>query len=378
MKTLNAYIFRRIAISTIAAVGLFTFVLLAGNAVKDLLGLLATGYLNWGTFFKFLFMLMPYVVSYALPLGMLTGVLLVLGKLSSDNEITAMRCAGLSLWQISAPIFAFAFMGSVAAMMVNNYYAPNAKSAYRQSLKQTLSKDPLKIIVEKTFIRDFKGRVIYIGEKDGNKMKDFWIWQMDEKRFVHQFIRAKSGEFSYDEEEDKLILTVFDGYAENRSKKKPNDMTSPLTGVNFKKGTINLNIGFASGRQTFHRKLSMLNFNDLILEHGRLERDEEMSADEKEEKMVRIQMQVQSNFSWAFSALSFAFIGIPLGIKVSRSETMANFVLALFLALGFYLLIIIVNWLEKRPDLRPDLLIWIPNFLFQGIGVWLFYRLGKR
>lgn len=346
--------------------------------MKDLLGLLATGYLNWGTFFKFLFMLMPYVVSYALPLGMLTGVLLVLGKLSSDNEITAMRCAGLSLWQISAPIFAFAFMGSVAAMMVNNYYAPNAKSAYRQSLKQTLSKDPLKIIVEKTFIRDFKGRVIYIGEKDGNKMKDFWIWQMDEKRFVHQFIRAKSGEFSYDEEEDKLILTVFDGYAENRSKKKPNDMTSPLTGVNFKKGTINLNIGFASGRQTFHRKLSMLNFNDLILEHGRLERDEEMSADEKEEKMVRIQMQVQSNFSWAFSALSFAFIGIPLGIKVSRSETMANFVLALFLALGFYLLIIIVNWLEKRPDLRPDLLIWIPNFLFQGIGVWLFYRLGKR
>ena len=88
-------------------------------------------------------------------------------------------------------------------------------------------------------------------------------------------------------------------------------------------------------------------------------------------------MQIQKNLAMAFSVLSLTLIGIPLGIKVSRKETYANLGLALTLAMGYYFLIIIVGWLEKAPQLRPDIIIWIPNLVFQSIGIWLIFRANK-
>jgi lipopolysaccharide export system permease protein len=80
----------------------------------------------------------------------------------------------------------------------------------------------------------------------------------------------------------------------------------------------------------------------------------------------------------AYSVLSLTFLAIPLGIKVGRSESYANIMLALGMAFIYYLAIIIVGWLEKNPSLRPDLLIWIPNITFQAIGFYLFGRVTSR
>ncbi len=378
MSTLNLYIFRQVAFSSILSISLFTFLLLMGNAVKDVVRLLATGYLDWIQFFRIIGSLVPWVVSYSLPLGMLTGVLLVLGRLSSQNEITAMRGAGLSLWRITSPIFALAVLGAALSIMINNYYAPNAKSAYRQSLRETVGQDPLKAIVAKTFIREFTGRIIYIGEKDGATMEDFWIWQLDERRYVHQLVRAESGELHFDEAEDALILTLFNGYAEDRDIENPNDLRKPMVAGSFQKARIKLPLSRFLGGGTYHRKISRLNFNELITERRATLQDEELDSQEISQRVTRLQTQVQKNFSMAFSVLSFAFLGIPLGIKVRRSETYANFMLALGLAFGFYFLVIIVGWLEKRPEWRPDLLIWIPNLLFQALGLFLFKRVNGQ
>lgn len=378
MSTLNLYILRQVALSSVLSIALFAFILLTGNAVKDVVRLLATGYLDLFQFFRIIASLIPWVVSYALPLGMLTGVLLVLGRLSSQNEITAMRSAGLSLWRISSPIFALALLGAALSIVVNHYYAPNAKSAYRQSLRDTVGKDPLKTIVAKTFIRDFAGRIIYVGEKNGTAMEDFWIWQLDERRYVHQLVRAQSGELHFDEAEDALILTLYNGYAEDRDVENPNELEKHLLAGSFKKARIKLPLSRFLEGLTNRRKVSRLNFTELMSERQATLSDEELDAKEMAQRVTRLQTQIQKNFSMAFSVLSFTILGIPLGIKVSRSETYANFMLALGLAFGFYFLVIIAGWLEKRPEWRPDLLVWVPNLLFQALGLYLFKRVNGK
>ncbi len=360
------------------SVSLFTLVLLTGRAVKDVVVLLVLGYLDWFQFFGMLLTMIPHVVSYALPLGMLTGVLLTLGKLSSQNEITAMRCAGLSLWRISAPILSIAVFGVCGSIMINNYFAPNSKAAYRSKMVTTISDDPLRLIVANTFIRDFPGRVIYIREETESDLRDFWIWQLDENRNVHQFVRAKRGEFSFDKEQDALILTIYDGYAENRDRKDPDGLDKPLMAGNFEKGRIKLPLDRFLGRSTYNRKISSLNFNDLLDERAKTLTNAELESEEKREQVIRIQTQVQTNFAMAYSVLSFTFLAIPLGIKVGRSESYANFMLALGLALVYYLGIIIIGWLEKNPSLRPDLLIWIPNLIFQALGFYFFNKVLGR
>ena len=90
------------------------------------------------------------------------------------------------------------------------------------------------------------------------------------------------------------------------------------------------------------------------------------------------QMRIQQNLAFAFSILSMAALAVPLGIKASRSETFANFGIALFLAMSYYLMTVIIGWLEKYPACRPDLLIWLPNILFQVLGGWLLIRSNRH
>jgi lipopolysaccharide export system permease protein len=359
-------------------IALFSLVLLMGRTVKDLAVLLSLGYLNWFQFFEMVVTLIPLVVSWALPLGMLTGILLVLGKLSSQNEITAMRCAGISLWGITAPIFAIAIFGVTGSVMINNYYAPNALAANRAQMRDAISNDPMRVIVAKTFIREFPGRVLYIGEETETELKDFWIWQLDNNRNVHQLVRARRGEFRFDEEQDALMLTIYDGYAENRNKDDPDGLDKPLMAGSFKKAGIKLPLDRFLGRNTLNRKLSALNFNDLLSERGRILNDPEMDPVEKRNQVIRIQTHIQKNFAMAYSVLAFAFLAIPLGIKVGRSESYANILVALGLAFVWYFSTVVIEWLEKSPDLRPDLLIWLPNLGFQILGLILFKRISGR
>ena len=74
---------------------------------------------------------------------------------------------------------------------------------------------------------------------------------------------------------------------------------------------------------------------------------------------------------------AFALIGVPLGIRVSRRETSANLGLAVGLALGYYVLTVMVGWLDRHPEYHPDVLLWLPNVIFLSLGVWLFRRIEK-
>src|SRR5664280_1453938 len=111
MNLLQRHIFQSVFFSCAAAVGLFAFVLTVGNVVRDLLGYLVAGQLAPELFLELLLLIPPFVLSYALPFGVLTGVLLVLGRMSAEHEITAIRAAGLSLLWVARPILILAVLG---------------------------------------------------------------------------------------------------------------------------------------------------------------------------------------------------------------------------------------------------------------------------
>src|ERR1700712_808654 len=101
MNLIHRHILANVVVTCGAAVGLFGFVLMLGNALKDVFPLVLAGQLAFDTFIRLILLLCPFVISYALPMGMLTGILLVLGRMSSDREITALRGSGLSVAWLS-------------------------------------------------------------------------------------------------------------------------------------------------------------------------------------------------------------------------------------------------------------------------------------
>jgi lipopolysaccharide export system permease protein len=379
VNLLDRYIFKSVLASCAAAVGLLVFVLMLGNVIRDLLAYVLTGQLSLGTFVQLTLLLVPFVAAYALPMGILAGVLLTLGRLSADSEITAMRSAGISLPRVSRPVLLLAALAAGATLYVNFEAMPHARVEYDRHLTAAIRANPINLIVPKTFIREFPGYVLYIGSKQQGELKDFWLWQLDSDRRVIRFVRAESGHLDYDERANELLLTLAHAQVENLNERNPEDFSeSPniVTGELENAVHLSLNSIFAAGgyRQP---KLRWLTYAELKAALDRVRRQPAQPGGAKDVRIdeMKIAMTIQEKFTSAFAVISFTLVGLPLGIAVSRRETSANLGLAVLLALGYYFLTIMIGWLDQHPEYRPDILLWLPNAIFIGLGYWLFRRM---
>jgi lipopolysaccharide export system permease protein len=377
---LDRYVFRSVLGTTLAAVCLFAFVLVAGNILRDLLGYMLSGQLGLLTVGRLVLLMIPYVVTYALPPSLLTGVLMTLGRLSSDNEVTAMRASGLSIVRIAVPALALAAIGSVVALRVNFESMPWAKLEYERELATAIKANPLSFIRPKTFIREFPGNVIYVGSMDGADLRDIWFWQLDPEKRVLRFFQAQSGRVDYDGQTSEFIVSLTRGYEEDHDRANPDDLTKLKISSFGEIEPFRLSTARYFGAQTVHQKLNWMTYGELEAEKRRLQSQSVAPSAARQHaiEVMKVKVTIQDKINMALAVFSFALVGIPLGIRVSRRETSANLGLAVVLTLAYYFLIVVVGWLDQHPEYRPDILFWLPNLMYIGLGTLLLRRLGRN
>jgi len=372
VNLLHRYLFRELAFAAAAAVALFGVILLAGNAMKDLLALIGDGRLSLGRGVSLIAMLAPFVVTYALPMGVITGILLTLGRLSAQNEITAMRTAGVGLTRIGAPVLLLAVLGVVISLFVNFEYGPRAKGEYRRLVAELGQQDPLSLVVPRQFIRGFAGFVVYVDRREGDVLHDVWVWKLNKQRTIEFVAHGERGLVSYREERNELLLELNNGWLH----REPLDLKgsfAPNPGGQIVPIPIPLSELFK--RKVFQQKPSMMDISELVAERKRL-RASEVAADRK--RLRDVEMTIHENAALAFSVLSLALVGVPLGIQTRRTETSANLGLALLLTMVYYCLLVAATWVKDKPDFHAEYLLWLPNLAFQALGGWMWWRLGKN
>lgn len=381
MNLIDRYIFRSVLATCAAAVGLFTFIVLVPNVMRDMLAYVLSGQLSLGMFAELVVTLLPLAVTLALPMGLLTGVLLTLGRLSADSEITAMRAAGLSLPRISQPILLLSLLGAALGLYCNFQAMPNARVTYERNFAAAVAANPLKLIVPKTFVRNFPNCVIYISQKEGALMRDVWLWKLDDQKRVTTLIHAESGVVDYDENSNELIVTLTQARVENRNEKNPESfIESPYVATFGKIEAARLPLDRFFGHGGVRIKPEWLTLGPLQAERARLAALTPPPGQEKQFARDRMKLELvfHDKINTAVAVFSLALLGVPLGIKVSRRETSANFGVALLLTLGYYLLTVAVKALDRHPEYRPDLLLWVPNLIIIALGLWLFARIDKK
>ena len=194
MKTLHGYLVREICATLVMTVAVFTFVLLLANVLKEVIGLLVSGQVPLTTVILAVTLLIPFVLVYALPMGMLTGTLLVFGRFSADNEFTAIRGSGISLVSVISPVLLFSVFLSGICAVVNMEIAPRCRVAYKELLWSTGVSRAGAFLPEKTYIKDFPGYVVYFGSVKGPMLKDVLIYKLDtNKDRVEWYVRASEG-----------------------------------------------------------------------------------------------------------------------------------------------------------------------------------------
>lgn len=374
-RIFDRYIGRQVASATLTGVLVLSGVMVLGNIYKKLDQLLGDTQFPISVVAKFIALVIPFSLIFTIPCAFLTGILLVFGRMSADNEMVSLRMTGTPMWRICAPVFVLAAALCTVCFYVNVSLAPIAKNSMKRLLYDVMTNDPINLFQEGRVLDKFPDYRIYTGKRKGkDTLENLQIFKLNGSR-VEQFIRAKTAVIEVKPGELDFILHLKDANFENVVTSEAGviekvdgphmgstAMKFPLSDLKGKTERIN-----ASMKSTMALWGEVMSGTDSATG---LELD-------KKAKSVAL-TEVSKRYSFSLACITFALIGIPLGITAQRRETTAGFVLSLVTALAYYFFILLADMFNEKPSVYPHLLMWLPNFVFLGLGGWMFYKLSKK
>ena len=369
MKILAKYITRQTLVTLFFTMSVFTFVLMLARMLKQLSEMLVNRQVGLDIVGWFILLLMPYVLSFSLPMAMLAASLLVFGRLSADNEITAIRASGVGLGRVASPVILLALVMTALCFYINTTLAPLCRFQFRTLFLQLATENPMALLEEGVAIREFPGYEIYVGNKKANIIEEVRIMALDDKGNVTSRLYAEKGTVKGDPVTRKLTLDLYKVTGDLRDPKDPTNLRKIRTGTTADRYPVELDIGAAFRQARVSRGLQDLPFGELRDEIQRL-RDAGIYP-------AAALMEAHQRVAAAVACVAFTLIGIPLGIKTSRRETSIGIALSLGLALIWYLVLVLSNTLRNRPYLFPEAILWTPNLIFEMLGVWLLWRVSR-
>jgi len=384
VKTLHWYLTRQVIASLLMTVVVFTFVLLLGNILKEILTLLVNRQASAGIVIEAVGLLVPFVWVFALPMGMLTATLLVFGRFSADQELTAVRASGISLLSLITPILFLSLLLCVISAVVNLDIAPRCRVAYKNLLFSVQVELMNAQLPEGRFITDFPGFMFYVGRNRHLNLQDVIVFK-DEGPNVSTTMRAPRGLLHVDNTNREVVVELFDVKSITISKGSSRASEATQTFITLKpqgkapKKPGITDMTFTQLRDELHDLEERLQFTAPVqgLSPEELRNQQRQQAKQSSDLTSPIRVQIHRQVAFSFACFGFTLIGIPLGIRVHRRETNVSFAIALVLVLIYYSFIVLGQSLATKPEWAPHLIVWLPNFIFQAVGAVLLWRANR-
>lgn len=360
-KTAYLYVLKEILPISFIGVMIFTIILLMDKILKLIELIITRGVSIWRILMLLLF-ISPSFLTFTVPISVLLGTLLGIGRLSSDSEITAFKASGISLYQLYIPIFALSVAAYLFTTFLVLYGLPWGNRGFRATLYLIARSRADVEIKERVFNDVFDGLVVYVDKVpvQGKKMEGILIYDEREKGRANT-IFAKEGFVVNDPKSHEVALRLIDGDIHRYEPK-----SNVYQRVQF--STYDLRLELAK----------------IFVSLGKKLKEHEMSVEEIKEKMAKMkqrgenttpqEIEIHKRYAIPFVCLVFGLVGLPLGIQPRRSGRSHGFVFSILILLAYYIALTSFEILANRRVIPPPAVGWAPNLLFGALGVYLLVK----
>jgi len=202
--------------------------------------------LSIGVILKLLAFASARIVNMALPLAILMSSIMTFGALAENNELTAMKSAGASLFKIMRPLVVFTMLLAASSFFFANNIWPIANLKFRSLLYSIVQQRPALNLENGTFYNGIEGISIRVAKKnpETNALKDVMIYDhRGATRGNRTVIRAKSGAMEQTEDKRFLVLTLFDGHTyDEQEEARRKNKTYPMIRGTFEEMVLRLDL----------------------------------------------------------------------------------------------------------------------------------------
>ena len=380
LKTLHKYLTTQVLASLLLTVTVVTFVLLMGNVLKEILNLLIAGHARPAIVAEAVVLLIPFVWVFALPIALLTSTLLVFGRFSADQELTAARASGISLVSLIMPILLLSLFCCVLSAWFSMDLGPRSRVEYTGLRAELLANLATFQLPEGRFVNISTNYIVYTEKTQGRKLENVIILCVGQ----NTYISAPQASVSIDQTNQQVILNLLQARI----------VTTPTNGANLISSLdkwpipISLNNLKKQGPPG-PSDMTFLDLQNTLSQLCQLQQriPQTVSTNQTQaaldaarklpEDIEQIRVVMQRQLALAFAPFGFALVGIPLAIRVQRRETNIGVAVALALVLVYYGFVILAQQLSTRPEFYPHLIVWAPNLIFQAVGAVLLWRANR-
>jgi lipopolysaccharide export system permease protein len=362
-KKLYLYLLRELVLLFLLSLSVFTFILVISR-----LGKMADLVINKGVDLKDILLLILYssppFLTFTLPMAFLLSAVVVLGRLSSENEILALKASGVNLMYLFVPISMLAFVVFLAGFANNSLFLSKSSDAFRNTLAEIAKKGVSIEDKEGIFNDTIPGVVIYIDKVDAKHKNLLGIIISDDRdEHVRQTVTAEMGTVFVDTGTFDLSFKL-----KNGSLQRWERQVDAYRSLSFKDYTFSLNLATVLPDREWRKRPYEMDIAEL--RKGFLEA--------KGESRYEFILEIYKKFSVPFSVVAFTLLTVPLGIKRKTEGKFSGVVYSLLIFICYYILAAIMENIGKMYEASPFLICFAPNIMFSLAGLYLISRLNSE
>src|SRR6185312_15568110 len=328
MKTLDRYVIREVLPPLLLSLLIFTFILEIPPVMEQLESLVSKG-VSWTVAGRILITLTPQALGLTIPMALLVGLLIGLGRLSGDREAVALLACGVSPYRLLRPVMALTGVAVAVHLYVMIRGIPDANQSFREITYEVVSKRVENDVRPQVFFDDFPGWVLYARDvpPSGGGWRDVLVADTRGSNGTTLYL-ARSGRLILDRVKQTVDLVLING---TRYSNTGPDGRQIETYRFPRELIVSLDPKTVFPRMEIQRGINELPIPDLIRQA-----DEKRRAGLSPHAEV---MAIQQKFSFPMANVVFAIIGLALGLSVAREGKVAGFVIGIVVIFGYYILL---------------------------------------